>query len=173
MKGKSAIKSLLPFAAIVFATQHLFIAFVPNIIFGIAKHRSEKPLNTVIAAPKTDARLRKVVLPNPDFIYSACFYDASERDLLITGEFPDSMQYASLAFYGNNVQPYRVMNNQVGLKRQFKLRLSSVNRIRSEVATPTKQGAILLRVLVTDSAQMNKALALQKKFKVQVLDQND
>src|SRR4051812_49422051 len=106
MKHRSVVMRIVLFGFIVFAIQHLFIAYLPNIIFAIAKHRSAKPLNTVIYAPKTDAKLRRVVLPNPDFIYNACFYDASKSDLLITGEFPDSTQFASLAFYGDNVQPY-------------------------------------------------------------------
>ncbi len=173
MKLKGITQSVILFAAITFATQYLFIAYLPNIIFCIGKYRSGKPLNTVIYAPKTDANLRKVVLPNPDFIYNACFYDVTAKDILITGEFPDSIQYASLAFYGNNVQPYYVMNNQTGLKQRFKLRLSSVNRIRGDVSTPTKQGTVLLRLLVTDSLQMDKALCIQKAFKVRELNQNE
>lgn len=173
MKRKEVILLIILFVSIVFGVQHLFIVYVPNIIFGIGKFRSGEPLNTVIYAPKTDAKLRKVVLPNPDFIYNACFYDATARDILITGEFPDSTQYASLAFYGNNVQPYYVMNNQRGLKQRFKLRLSSVNRVRGDISTPTKQGAVLLRMLVTDSFQMEKALSIQKTFKVQELDQSE
>jgi uncharacterized membrane protein len=173
MRKRKFLPRLLVFAAIVFVTQYLFIAYLPNLIFAIAKYHSHEPLNTVIYAPKTNAKLRKVVLPNPDFIYNACFYDASEKDILITGEFPDSTQYSSLAFYGNNVQPYYVKNNQVGMKSRFKIRLSSVGRIHSDVRTPTKQGAVLMRILVTDSAQLKNALALQKTFRVDVLDQNE
>lgn len=173
MKLKNTIILLILFGTIAFVVQYLLIAFIPNLIFGIAKYRTGKPLNTVIYAPKTDAKLRRVVLPNPDFIYNACFYDASDKDLLITGEFPDSTQYCSLAFYGNNIQPYYVMNNQVGLKQRFTLRLSSVNRVRSDITTPTNQGSILLRILVSDSLQLKNAIVLQKKFKIQVLEQNE
>lgn len=173
MKAGRIIRLALLFAVIVFAVQYLFIAFLPNLIFSIAKHRSAKPLNTIMQAPKTDAKLRRVVLPNPDFIYNACIYDASDKDILVTGEFADSTQYCSLAFYANNVQPYYVMNNQVGIKKKFKLRLSSVCRIHCDLKTPTKQGAILMRMLVADSTQMKKALALQKTFKVQELEQNE
>jgi uncharacterized membrane protein len=160
-------------AAIIFAVQYLFIAYVPNIIFLIAKYRSQKPLNTVIYAPPTDAKLRRVVLPNPDFIYNACFYDLTSTDLLITGEFPDSTQYGSLAFYGENMQPYYVMNNQVGLKRHFKLRLSHAGRIRPDITSQGKQGSFLLRLLVSDSSQMGRTLEIQKAFKVQVVSQNE
>lgn len=173
MKAGKMVSLLILFVAIIFATQYLFIAYLPNLIFMIAKHRSGVSLNTVIHAPKTDAKLRKVVLPNPDFIYSVCFYDATEKDILFTGLFADSTQYCSLAFYGNNVQPYYVRNNQVGLRDSFRLRLSTVNRARCDLTSPTKQGAALLRILVTDSIQMQKALALQQAFKIQELNQND
>ena len=173
MKAASIIRQVLLFAAIVFVTQYLFIAFLPNLIFAIAKYRSAKPLNTVIQAPKTNAKLRRVVLPNPDFIYNACFYDASDKDILITGEFADSTQYCSLAFYGNNVQPFYVRNNVTGMKKKFKLRMSAVNRVQCDLTTPTKQGAILMRILFADSIQLKNALALQKTFKVQELNQNE
>ena len=170
---RNYFKSALFFAAIIFATQYLFIAFVPELIFAIAKHRSGKPLNTVIQAPRTDAKLRRVVLPNPDFVYNACFYDVSKNDLLITGLFSDSTQYSSLAFYGDNVQPYYVMNNLQGFKRKYSVRLSSVGRENGCIRTPSKQGAILMRVLVTDSAQYEKAKQLQSVFTVRLLPQNN
>jgi uncharacterized membrane protein len=173
MKWTRGLNWLIWFVAIVFATQYLFIAYLPNLIFTIAKHRSDKTWNTVIYAPRTDADLRRVVLPNPDFIYNACFYNTSKNDILITGEFPDSTQYASLAFYGNNAQPYYVKNNQVGMKSKFKVRLSSVGRVQSDMIVPITKGAVLMRILVADSSQLSKALALQKTFKVQQLDQND
>jgi uncharacterized membrane protein len=173
VKRSDAVKWVVIAAVIIYAVQRLFIAYVPNIIFMIAKYRSHKPLNTVIYAPPTDAKLRKVVLPNPDFIYNACFYDISKTDLLITGDFPDSSQYASLAFYGEDMQPYYVMNNQVGLKNHFRLRLSCVGRIRADIVSPAKQGSFLMRLLVSDSAQMKRTLEIQKAFKVQEINQNE
>lgn len=170
---RNYLKSAFLFVAIVFATQYLFIAFVPDIIFAIAKHRAGKPLNTVIQAPRTDAKLRRVVLPNPDFVYNACFYDVSKNDLLITGLFADTSQYCSLAFYGDNVQPYYVMNNLQGFKKKYSVRLSSVGRENGCIRTPSKQGTILMRVLVTDSVQYENAKQLQAIFKVQLLPQNN
>ena len=79
MKAKDKVILLVWFVAIVFVTQHLFIVFAPNLIFIIAKHRSGKPLNTVIIAPKTDAKLRRVVLPNPDFIYNDIKLEVSSQ----------------------------------------------------------------------------------------------
>lgn len=163
----------LLFFLLAFAVQHLFIAYVPAMIFAIAKQRKPQPMNTVIHAGKTDASLRKVVLPNPDFIYSACFYDLSNNDLMIIGELADSTQYCSLSFYDDNVQPYYVRNNLQGLKSKFSLRLSSVNRVQRTLRAKTKQGAVLMRILVTDSSQMANAKRIQQLFKVSEIPQND
>lgn len=170
---KSYLKPIVLFALIVYGTQYILIAYLPNLVFAIAKYRSGQDLNTVIVAPKTDAKLRRVVLPNPDFVYDACFYDVSKNDLLITGEFPDTtLQYCSLAFYGDNVQPYYVMNNLQGFKRKYSVRLSSVNRVNGCIRVPSKQGAVLMRVLVTDSVQYAKAKRLQDLFKATLLSQD-
>ena len=164
---------LLLFAVLVFTVQYLFVRYVPAIIFGIAQYRKPEPVNTVYHAGKTDASLRKVVLPNPDFIYSAVFYDLSHNDLLITGELPDTSQYCSLAFYDDNMQPYYVRNNLQGFKNKYTIRLSSVNRVVRTLRAKTKQGSVLMRVLVTDSAQIVNAKRIQQSFKVKVVGQNE
>lgn len=161
------------FLVIVLVVQQLFIAFTPNLIFAIAQARKPKGLNEVIHAGKTDASLRKVVLPNPDFIYSACFYDVAQNDLLITGELADTSQYCSLAFYDNTVQPYYVRNNLQGFKNKFTIRLSSVARAPRTLKAKSRKGAILMRMLAQGSTQVATARRLQQTFKVQVIPQND
>lgn len=173
MKARKVLVRALIFAILVYVVQQVLVAYVPNLIFQIAKVKSGKPLNTVIHAPKTDAALRKVVLPNPDFIYSACFFDVSDNDILITGEFPDTAQYCSLAFYGNDVQPFYVMNNLQGFKRNYKIRISSVGRVNGCIKPVSNQGVVLMRILATDPLQVTKALKLQRKFKVEGRSQNE
>ncbi len=169
MKSRNYIIRTIVFLAIVFAVQYFFIASVPDIVFFIAKYRSGKPLNTVIQAPKTDAKLRKVVLPNPDFVYNAVFYDLSKSDLIISGEFPDTSQYCSLAFYGDDVQPYQVMNNLTSQPRTFRFHLTQRNG-NTVVVSPSNQGAILMRLLVTSEEQYKNARRLQKILKVETLE---
>lgn len=164
MNWKKIFIRVLLFSVVVFVTQNVFIAFIPRMVFGIAKHRFAQPLNTVVHAPRTDAKLRRVVLPNPDFIYSACFFDVTQRDIILKGEFPDSSQYCSLSFYDNEVQPFYVANNCSGSKN-FEIRLSSKNSPGKTIAK-TLQGAALLRILVADSSQLSEALRIQKLFSV-------
>jgi uncharacterized membrane protein len=147
-------------------TQALFIAHVPDIIFYLAKHRSEKPLNTVIHAPVTNAKLRKVVLPNPDFIYSAVFYDISEYDLQISTHFPSDSQYACMAFYNDKAQPYFIINNLNNRKGKITVGLTSSSENDERIKSPSRQGVILMRYLVKDSFQMSKTFMLQKMFRI-------
>lgn len=150
-----------------------FIGAVPSIVFAMAKMRKPVPVNTVYHAPPTDAALRQVVLPNPDFVYSICFYNLSQADLLLTGEFTDTSQYCSLAFYDDQLQPYYVQNNFQGFKSKFSLRLSYVNRVQRTLRAKTKQGVVLFRMLAIDSAQKANAIRLQQKFKGVAVSQND
>ncbi|MFN8323162.1 MAG: DUF1254 domain-containing protein [Chitinophagales bacterium] len=173
MKTGNLLVRILLLIVFVYLVQLISINYVPNIIFQIAKIKSGKPLNTVIHAPKTDASLRKVVLPNPDFIYSACFFDVRDNDLLITGVFPDTSQYCSLAFYGNDVQPFYVINNLQGFKANYKVRLSGVGRVNGCIKSASKQGVVLMRILATDSSQTGNALNIQSKFKVEIRSQNE
>ncbi len=156
------------FVLIVATVQHLFIAFVPDIIFAIAQYRKPQPLNTIIHATQPDAQMRQVVLPNPDFIYSACFYNVTENDLIISGEFPDTSQYCSLAFYDNTCQPFFVSNNLHGMAKNYTIRLKTYNKGQHGVVAKSNRGVILMRILVTNAAQAANAKRIQTKFKVNV-----
>lgn len=153
--------------AVAFAVQYALIGYVPNLLYKVATVVSAKPYNTLIHAPRTDARLRKVVLPNPDFIYSAVFYDVSESDLILTGEFPDTSQYACIAFYGNDLQPYHVVNNQLTPVKNFRFNLTTSATETDDkfsVHAKTKKGSVLIRMLVTDSAQLMQAIKIQQSL---------
>jgi uncharacterized membrane protein len=169
---KVAVRILL-FLLLVFLIQHFFIAAVPSLIFKVAQYRKTAPFNAVIHAGKTDAKLRKVVLPNPDFVYSACFYDLSKSDLVITGVFPDTTQYCSLAFYDNRAQPFYVFNNFKASTGSYALRLSSHKQGYNLIQSPTLQGVVLMRILATDSFQRTKALAIQKDYSVSEIPRKD
>ncbi|MCW5906861.1 MAG: DUF1254 domain-containing protein [Chitinophagales bacterium] len=174
MKKAKLIIYGVVFGMLVYLIQYLLIAYLPNVLFGLAKVLSRKPLNTVISPPKTDAKLRRVVLPNPDFVYSVIFYDVSEHDVVLTGEFPDTSQYACIGFYGNNLQPYRVINNQTGVTGSYKIRLTANNSSKLAnnanryftVQAKTKQGSILMRLLVTDSVHLKQAAEIQRKLMI-------
>lgn len=173
MKARGYIFSVLAVLLIAVGVQYLLVLYVPNIIFAIAKKRSQQPHNTIIHAPKTDAKLRRVVLPNPDFVYSAIFYDVTEHDVIVSGVFPDSGHYACLAFYGDDMQPYHVVSNQKGFTGTYQFRLSKTAESKDDltrVIAKTPQGSILIRLLHTNSQEEQAARQVQKQLKVVVTE---
>lgn len=169
MNRKHWFIKLVLFVALVAVLQQLFIAAVPQLVFTIAKHRSAKPYNTFIHTTKTDAGLRRVVLPNPDFIYSACFYDLGDKIYKLHVLVPDSSQYCSIGFYDCNMQPYRVLNNYGYAKRsELMVAVSQSPLLKTnylKVLAPHSKGVILIRYLATDSAQRQAALQLQQAIR--------
>lgn len=169
MRAARYIAMAIAVLVLAFTVHRMVIRYVPNMVFAIAKQRSAQPLNTVIHAPKTDAKLRRVVLPNPDFVYSAIFYDVSQHDLVISGELPDSSQYACIAFYGDDMQPFYVVNNQNGLNGEYQFRLSKNAGSKDDltrIQAKTMQGSVLVRLLYTNAQQENAARSIQKQLSV-------
>ncbi|MDB5284709.1 MAG: putative integral rane protein [Bacteroidota bacterium] len=155
---------ILVFASLAFVTQWLAIKYIPNIIYKIAVRRG-KEINTWIHNGKTDASMRRVVLPNPDFIYSALFYDVNDKDLTISGTLPDST-YASVAFYDDRCQPYYVYNNQ-SLRRtgKFAFQLSRLGlKGPNQLQAKTNKGIIICRFLLTGDSSFQKMSAFQRQL---------
>jgi hypothetical protein len=146
-------------------TQWAIIKYAPNVIYKIAVRRSNHPVNQWVNANKTDAAMRQVVLPNPDFIYSALFYDVNSKDLVLTGLFPDSV-YASLAFYDDRCQPYYVYNNMASHRKgPFWFTLTRWGRKEANyLQAKTNKGVIICRFLVKNGGDFEKMKAYQQKL---------
>ena len=154
----------LLFIATALLTQWLVIKYVPYLVHAIAAHRVPQR-NQWINNDKTDARMRRVVLPNPDFKYSALFYDVSEHDITITGTLPDS-SYASVAFYNNRCQPYYVYNNlSPNRKGHFEF-LISKNAVTGtkQLKPETNTGVIICRYLVKNDSSFNIIKTYQQQL---------
>lgn len=151
---------------VVFITQLLFIKYTPDLVYRIAVRRAGGSLNHWINAPKTDASLRRVVLPNPDFVYSALFYDVSKKDVIVSGVFPDS-SYASIAFYDDRCQPFFVYNNLAEKQKgNFRFELSKDDRTGPGQLKPKmNKGVIICRFLMTTDSSYQKMLAYQQLLK--------
>lgn len=152
-------------AALTFLTQWLVIRYIPNLIYRIAVKRSAHEPNKWIHNGKTDAAMRKVVLPNPDFVYSALFYDVNDRDLIIEGVLPDSV-YASVAFYDNRCQPYYVYNNMSKRRTgQFWFQLSRRGlKGANQLQAKTNKGVIICRYLLANDSNYAKAVEYQHQL---------
>ena len=166
---KNILTYIIVFLALVFCTQWLVIKYIPNGIYKIAVHRAGKEPNKWIHNGKTDASMRRVVLPNPDFIYSALFYDVKDKDLVVMGSFPDSA-YASIAFYDDRCQPYYVYNNQSPRRTgPFWFQLSKHGlKGANQMQAKTNKGVIICRFLVTGDSSYQKMQAFQHQLLSQV-----
>jgi len=152
-----------------------FIKYYPNILFRGAKKKIGTIENEMRYGKLPDETSRFVVKPNPDFLYTTCFYNLDDGPLQLTGDLPDS-SYWSIAFYEPNTVNFYVKNDQ-----QFhsdNLNLLIVNEEDKKptnvedfeiVESPSKKGLVLFRLLVTDTSPENveKFEAIQKSVKVQ------
>ena len=161
---KRIIIPALVFIAVALLTQWLVIKYIPTIVHAIALKRVHLR-NQWINNDKTDAGMRRVVLPNPDFKYSALFYDVNEHDIIVTGVLPDST-YSSVAFYDDRCQPYYVYNNlSADHKGRFEFQLSKheVNGAK-QIQPKTNTGVIICRYLVKNESAFNVMKAFQQQL---------
>ena len=161
--------ALIIFLLLALVTQRAVIKYLPGVVYRIALHRSASPPNTWINAGKTDANLRRVVLPNPDFVYSALFYDVKEHYINISGELPDST-YASVSFYDNRCQPYFVYNNidtaHIG---KFNLHLSFDDKTEgNKVHAKSKRGVVICRFLKSNDSSYTQLVNYQNQLSCEI-----
>lgn len=144
--------------------QWLFIRYVPDIVYRIAVRRSGRT-NEWINNGRTDARMRRVVMPNPDFVYSALFYDVSDHDLDLSGVLPDS-GYASVAFYDDRCQPYQVFNN-LGADHHGKFHFLLSPKSSSgqdQIQAKTQKGVLICRYLLKGEGAYQRMRAYQSQL---------
>lgn len=157
-----------------------FVHYYPNILFLGAQNKIGGVENVPKHAKLPDDTSRFVVKPNPDFLYTSCFYNLNEGSLLIEADF-NIESYWSVAFYEPNTVNFYVKNNQQWKKADFRLLLTAeevdenillegVETIRS----PDVKGLILFRFLVTDTSAhvFSKIEHAQKSIRIRQLIRN-
>jgi hypothetical protein len=148
MMKRFAVNALIV-ALLAFIFQWALIRYAPDIVYRIAVHRTKGQGNQWISAGKTDAKMRRVVMPNPDFVYSALFYDVNAKDISVSGVLPDS-GYASVAFYDDRCQPYYIYNN-LDHKRtgKFNFKLSKAAPLgTNDIQVKSGRGVLICRYLM-------------------------
>lgn len=154
-----------------------FVYYYPNILFLGAQNKIGGVENVPKHAKLPDDTSRFVVKPNPDILYSSCFYNLNEGPLLIEADF-NIESYWSVAFYEPNTVNFYVKNNQQWKKADFRLLLTAEEvdeNILPEgvvaLRSPDVKGLILFRFLVTDTtAQVfSKIEHAQKSIRVRQL----
>ena len=152
-----------------FIFQWALIRYAPDLVYRIAILRTKGQSNQWISAGKTDAKMRRVVMPNPDFVYSALFYDVNDKDISVSGVLPDS-GYASVAFYDDRCQPYYVYNNldqrHTG-KFNFKLSKEAPQNA-NDIQVKSGRGVLICRYLLKGDSSYQRMKDYQSKLACEV-----
>jgi uncharacterized membrane protein len=160
---RRVVTGFIFFLLIAFVTQWAVIRYAPDLVFKEALRRTNHQYNKWMNAGNTDAKMRRVVMPNPDFVYSALFYDVTNKDITVAGIFPDST-YASVSFYDDRCQPYYVYNN-LDSTRRGKFELNLVNDDKggaNSVRAKTGKGVIICRFLKSTDSSYQQLVPYQQ-----------
>ena len=151
-----------------------FIKYYPNLLYRGAKKKINRTDNTFGFAKLPNAESKFVVKPNPDFLYSTCFYNLEDGPLHLEGDLPDS-SYWSIAFYEPNTVNFYVKNDQQFHSNKLDILIASEGDELPKnaedfeiVQSPSKKGLILFRLLITDTSPENLAKfeAIQQSVQV-------
>jgi uncharacterized membrane protein len=158
----------LAYYATVFATPYA-------VLLGV-KINSDATLNQPVYSRVIDETERRVVMPNPDFLYVAMGYDVRKHPVRITGSMPDST-YASVALYASNTENYFVVNDRQLPQKKFDIILAK----EEDESLPSKYpdseivyakstlGTVLMRMLITTPEEIPHLKNIQQSFKAEVL----
>ncbi len=114
--------------------------------------------NQAAFPPPVDAKVRTVVMPSPDLLYSVCVYDLANGPVRISAN-PKLSSYWSIALYASNSDNFFVVNDRKAAGKAVDLMLVSghggtVSDTTPSgpqvVISPSTKGLLLMRVLVGD-----------------------
>lgn len=104
------------------------------------------------------AKVRTVVMPSPDLLYSVCAYDLTDGPVRVTAN-PQLSSYWSIALYAANSDNFFVVNDRQAGGKPVDLWLvsdrgeSGKNAFDADahvVVSPSLKGFLLMRVLTSD-----------------------
>lgn len=127
--------------------------------------KNEVKVNEAYHQRPIDASFKKVVMPSPDIIYSACVYDISKSDLLIEAKVP-KFTYWSASFYSISTDNFFTINDRMVKDDRITLILTSDKSCRAEncVASPSDRGIVIFRIFIPDQSLIPSLLEFQKSI---------
>lgn len=120
--------------------------------------RSLNMQNQAAFPPPVNAKVRTVVMPSPDLLYSVCVYDVTSGPVRISAN-PGLSSYWSIALYAANSDNFFVVNDRAAAGRPVDLWLVSDQSGQADstippgaqvVVSPSRRGFLLMRVLTGD-----------------------
>ncbi len=119
---------------------------------GMAMH------NQAAFPPPVDAKVKTVVMPSPDLLYSVCAFDLTEGPVRVSAD-PKLASYWSIALYAANSDNFYVVNDRQAAGKPVDLLLQAGNAAIPDtmigdgtvvVRSPSTKGFLLMRVLTGD-----------------------
>jgi uncharacterized membrane protein len=158
------IRRAMPLLATVVLVHVLAVWSIPYIIMLVLMDgpaaRALEMQNRAVFPPPVSAKVRTVVMPSPDLLYSVCVYDLSTGPVHISAN-PGLPSYWSIALYGANSDNFFVVNDRKAAGKPVDLLLVSGRDGTMQdtaangsniVVSPSVKGFLLMRVLTSDYA---------------------
>ncbi len=134
----------------------LGLSLLPRLIMNATMHgivRRAGDWNSIYHAPRASASDRRMVMPSPDMLYSACPYDLKAGPLQVLAQVPLGV-YWSLSAYDDENGNYYAVNDLQATGRVAFVVLPEASPAQAFEASgarvlhsPSRRGVVLLRTL--------------------------
>ncbi|MCS7144246.1 MAG: DUF1254 domain-containing protein [Archaeoglobaceae archaeon] len=127
--------------------------------------RDEVEVNEAYHQKPVDETFRKVVMPSPDLLYSACVFDISKSDLLIEAKVPN-FTYWSASFYSMSTDNFFTINDKMA-KEKISLTLTKNKSCENKdcIISPSDRGIVIFRIFIPDKSLLPELMEYQKTIK--------
>jgi uncharacterized membrane protein len=138
------------------------VLFLPRLIMlrTVASISKQAAANTILHAPRPNARSRGVVRPSPDMLYSICVYDLGAAGGAIrvsTHDMPET--YWSVSLFDVDTNNFYALNDRQTKAGAADFLLAAPGTSAESaglpvVVPPTNRGIVLFRTLINDDSRM-------------------
>jgi uncharacterized membrane protein len=172
MKVRTRAIAVILISAII---AHLAFIYSYPYLIAISSHfatKSEVKVNEAYYQLPINASFKKVVMPSPDILYSACVFDISNSDLLIEAKVPN-FTYWSASFYSLNTDNFFTINDRT-VKENLSVVLTTKKSCNAEkcVFSPSTRGIVIFRIFIPDNSMLPELIEYQKTIKCTPLKAN-
>lgn len=150
------------------------IFLTPYSILLFIKFNSGSKMNVPVFTEEMTDKDRHVVMPNPDFLYTACGYNLWGSAIRVSGKLPENT-YGSIALYADNTLNYYIKNDRQAPDKSFDFILTRNKKDiekypgKEVIVSPSGMGTILTRILIDKPENIEELKKVQRSIKVEKL----